>query len=286
MRPDCSSWSFSITKVYSASVRAGTIMYKSDPVSNLEAVVAVMDDVQSMPNGYYSEWKWYGQMQIWDMIMSRPLMDSTSWIGAYSTIVEEKWAAIIDGFEGCPVVSITNPRSGAYVWFMYLPPYTGIQGGFVSSFFRDVLGIRTTTYNWGFRGADPADFYGEGYTTYDFTRLQTYRDVTVYHELARRAKIVCADPDAVIGDFISVNQWAAGEGATMRRRLHGEGYVSMEERKTHLREAIPDLTDRQLEYLAKSHHASDEMERRASLCAPDYTTNCLFKNVGLRFNDY
>lgn len=283
-RPDCASWSFSITKAYSASVRAGFVLYKEDPVSSHDAVVSVVGDMFSMTNGLYSEWSWYGQMQLWEMIMSRSLEDPTSWVGAYTEIMDEKWEAIIEGFAGCPVMEVTNPKAGAYVWFRYLPPYTGIQTGFVSSFFRDVLGIRTTTYNWGFRGANPADFYGDDYSTTDFTRLQLYRDKTIYEEVARRAKIVCADPDATIGDFISVNQWAAGEGDTARRRMD-EGYASPEERKLHYQQIFPDVTERQLEYLVPSHEETDGLDRNAAACAPAYTTTCLFDAVGTRHSD-
>ena len=144
--------------------------------------------------------------------------------------------------------------------------------------------VRTTTYNWGFRGADPADFYGPGYTTADFTRLQLYRDVSVYEEVARRAKIVCADLDASIGDFISVNQWAAS-GETNERRLK-EGYSTRDERKRHLSEVIPDLTEQQLEVLSTNHEESDKIDQRVSACAPHYTTSCLFKTVGTRFSDF
>ena len=73
--------------------------------------------------------------------MSKPISDPTSWIGAYSQIMEEKWSLIIDAFEDCPVTTVSNPRAGAYAWFVYKEPYLGIQDGFVSSFFRDVLGV-------------------------------------------------------------------------------------------------------------------------------------------------
>lgn len=224
-------------------------------------------------------------MQIWDMIMSRPMSDPTSWIGAYSEIMEEKWAVVIDGFANCPVLTLTNPRAGAYAWFVYNEPYLGIQTGMQSSFFMEVLGVETTTYNWGFRGANPADYYGANYTTADFTRLQLYRDISVYVEVARRAKIVCSDLDASVGDFISINQWAAGEATSVRRRLSRD-YVDREDRKRHLRETIPNLTDRQLERLASAHERADAMERQALSCAPDYTMSCFFEKVGTRFNDY
>lgn len=283
-RPDCAAWSFSITKAYSASVRAGFILYKESPVASHDAMVDMVSGTQSMTHGLYSEWSWYGQIQLWDMIESKPISDPTSWIGAYSIIMEEKWSMIIDAFANCPVVTLTNPRAGAYAWFKYEAPYLGIQEGFVSSFFRDVLGVRTTTYNWGFRGSNPADFYGPGYTTTDFTRLQLYRDVSIYTEVARRAKIVCGDTTATIGNFASVDQWAASR-TTNRRRLES-GYENREERVRHLKEVVPSLTDKQAAYMAASHEASDEMDRNALNCAPDFTTTCLFKHVGQRFSDY
>ena len=234
----------------------------------------------------YSEWSWYGQMQLWEMIMSKPLTDPTSWIGAYAEIMDEKWTLMIDAFADCPVASLTNPKAGAYAWFVYKEPYVGVQDGFVSSFFRDVLGVRTTTYNWGFRGADPADFYGENYTTADFTRLQLYRDITVYEEVARRAKIVCADLDASIGDFVSVNEWVAASQETRNRRLTAGGYMDQDDRRRHLSEVLPGLRERQLQTLVENHEMGDDIDKKAASCAPDFTTTCLFKNVGSRFADF
>ena len=94
--------------------------------------------------------------------MSRPLDDPTSWIGAYSEIMDEKWTYVVEGFDGCPAVTLTNPKSGAYAFFRINEAYLGIQkeDDFYGSFFKDVLGIAAPAYNWGFRGADPADFYG------------------------------------------------------------------------------------------------------------------------------
>lgn len=108
--------------------------------------------------------------------------------------------------------------------------------------------------------------------------------MSVYEEVARRAKIVCADLDASIGDFISVNQWAAS-GETSERRLK-EGYSSRDERKRHLRETIPSLTDRQLEVLTNNHEMSEKLDEKVTSCAPEFTTSCLFKAVGTRFSDF
>ena len=37
-------------------------------------------------------------MQIQQMIMAKPMTDPTSWVGAYSELMKEKWDYIIDGF--------------------------------------------------------------------------------------------------------------------------------------------------------------------------------------------
>jgi hypothetical protein len=258
-------------------------MYREDPVSNHDAIVDTISTAYTMTHGLFSEWSWYGQMQLWEMIMSKPMDDPTSWIGAYSEIMDEKWEFIIDGFADCPVAQVSNPKAGAYVWFVYQEPYLGIQDGFVSSWFRDVLGIRTTTYNWGFRGADPADFYGPGYSVADFTRLQLYRDVSIYEEVSRRAKIACSSAGSTIGEFVSTDQWRAAE--TTRTRRLSEGYETMDDRKRHLREAVPDLTERQLERLANNHIETDKIDLAAEGCAPDFTTQCFFEKVGTRFSD-
>lgn len=52
-RPDCSAWSFSITKAYSATVRAGFIIYKNDPVSNHGAMVDTISTSYSMTYGLF-----------------------------------------------------------------------------------------------------------------------------------------------------------------------------------------------------------------------------------------
>merc|ERR1719440_189601 len=127
----------------------------------------VVSSVHSMGNGLYSEWSWMGQIQIFDILMAKPLSDPTSWLGAYSQLIEEKWDFIIDGFADCPVLEVTNPYMGAYVWFKYKAPYLGIQDSWLSSFMGECLGIYTTTYSWGFRGASPSAYYGDGYGTTD-----------------------------------------------------------------------------------------------------------------------
>ena len=82
--PDCSAWCYATTKGYSASVRSGFITYKKEPEVFVKAVGTMLDTTDSMGNGLLSEWTYMGQLQIQEMMMSRPLSDPTSWIGAYS----------------------------------------------------------------------------------------------------------------------------------------------------------------------------------------------------------
>jgi hypothetical protein len=283
--PDCSAWSFSISKIYSAAARVGWIMYKKDPETNHQAMVDTIGTSQTLTHGSLSEWTWHGLMQLLEAFMSKPLEDPTSWIGVYTEIMREKWDAIMDGFADCPVAQPSNPYSGAYVWFVFQDPYLGVQDSSTPSFFRDVLGVEATTYNWGFRGATPSDFYGEGYGLDDFARLQLYRDLGVYQELGRRAKIVCADLDASIGDnLVSINQWVEASTATRNRRL-SEGYQTFEDRKRHLKESVPGLTEHQLQHLANGQVEGERTDAAIKSCAPDYTTHCLFNAIGTHRKD-
>jgi hypothetical protein len=277
--PDCSMWSFSISKVYSAAARAGWIMYKEEPASSHNAVVTAIGSSQTLTHGSLSQWTWEGQMQLMDYFMSKKLDDPTSWIGAYSSIIKEKWDYIVEGFANCPVAQVDNPYSGAYVWFVKQPEYIGLdEGASAPGWLRDVIGVRAFAYNWGFRGADPASYYGEGYGLWDFTRMQLYRDVSVYKEIGRRAKIVCNDLDATIGgSLISFNQWAAIGAAERNRRLSGAApHKTRHDRKRHLKEAVPDLTEEQLEFVAVNHEEAEAEREAIESCAPLYTTACLF----------
>lgn len=123
--PDCASWATSATKVYSASIRTGFIAYKTEPESNGFYLNRIASSLTSLTYGDYSEWSWWGHMQIVDMLTAKPYTDPTSWIGAYTEVQTAKWSAIIDGFANCPYIDITNPNAGAYVFFMMLDPYLG-----------------------------------------------------------------------------------------------------------------------------------------------------------------
>ena len=208
------AWTFSVTKAYSATVRAGFVIGDSalDPTG---IVSEIAGSTMNMAGGLYSEWSWFGQMQIYNMIMEKPLEDKTSWVSAYSELMKEKWDHMIDAFDSCPYIEITNDYAGAYVWFKKIGTTMGLETSFMSAFFSDTMGVSTTTYYWGFRGADPADFYGSAYTEYDFVRLQLYRDLSVYEEVGRRAKIVCSG--GAVDGFLSADEYVAAAGSSRRR---------------------------------------------------------------------
>lgn len=101
--------------------------------------------------------------------------------------------------------------------------------------------------------------------------MQLYRDLNVYIEVARRAKIVCADTSASIGDFISIDDWKiAYTPSTVRRNL---------------REELPHLTETQHRMIEENKRIGTDMYEKAESCAPDYSTDCLFQKIGRRFED-
>ena len=127
----------------------------------------------------------------------------------------------------------------------------------------------------GFRGADPSEYYGDGIGTYDFTRMQLYRDVNVYKEVARRAKIVCADTTASIGDFMSIDDWKTKEESKAATRRAG--------RERTLREHMGHLTEKQLDVLDHNEKLYGDYKEKAERCADEgYTTSCFYEQVGKR----
>ena len=102
---------FSVTKAYSATVRAG-FSISNDALDTGGALREISGSQMGMKDGLYSEWTWFGQMQIQQMIMAKPLDDATSWVGAYTEIMKEKWDALIPAFKDCPYIELTNDYAG------------------------------------------------------------------------------------------------------------------------------------------------------------------------------
>ena len=92
---------------------------------------------------------------------------------------------------------------------------------------------------------DAVDTDGDGKVLFvDFIRMQLFRDVNVYHEVGRRAKLACADPSVGLEGFMSINEWIAMRGAG-RRKLSAGPF----DHAASIRKAAPNLADKHVERL-------------------------------------
>jgi hypothetical protein len=284
-KPKCAGWAFSLTKIYSAQIRAGTLLTKtSHPFNAIMEEVA--GDVHSMANGLYSEWVWHGSMQVKQLFMAKPYSDPKSWVGAYSALMAEKWTILVEAFKDCPVMELINgpDRTGAYLWLKKKPGYQCLNKGGRDSFMLDCIGVQTTSYNFGFRGTTASDYYGAGYCQDDFTRIQLYRDINVYKEVAKRLKTVCGGGAVThaLGTFMTLAEWKASKSSSRRLEEQGMEPKGVEEHKEHLKRAIPRFTDQEAQLHAEHQHEADEIDKKVEEhCAPrGYPMDCLFKHYG------
>jgi hypothetical protein len=288
-KPKCAAWAFSLTKIYSATIRTGTLItLKDHPIS--DAMDSVASDVHAIHNGIYSSWTHEGMNQVKQMLMAKPISDPTSWIGAYNGLMKDKWDIMFDALAGCPYIEITNgPLTGAYVWMKKKGEYKGLNKGWLDSFFGETMGVHTTSYNFGFRGTTASDYYGAGFTNDDFTRMQLYRDISVYKEVARRAKIVCGGGavEHALGTWLTAEEWKASKTASRRLTEAGVIPASSEERAQHLKDAVPRLKDAEAKIVAdwqhKAHKVQEDLDKH---CEPlGYPMSCLFKYTGTDAKD-
>ena len=100
-------------------------------------------------------------------------------MGAYAKLQDEKSQFLVDGFKDCPVTEYLNPKTTAYSFYRYKQGYN-TRASDTPNWWLHTLNIASLDYNWGFRGANPDDYYGGGQTKYDFQRLHLYRDIGVY----------------------------------------------------------------------------------------------------------
>jgi len=287
-KPACSGWAFSLTKIYSANMRAGTMLtLKDHPIS--DAADDVASEVHNIGNGIYSEFTWKGMIQVKNLLMAKPYTDPTSWIGAYTILLTEKWKVMTDAMADCPVLEVTNgPLTGAYMWLKKKAAFAGVNSGWKDSFFMDCIGVETTSYNFGFRGATASEYYGAGVFNDDFTRIQLYRDITVYQEVAKRLKTVCGGGAVshALGTFMTADEWKASKSSARRLKEAGMEPTTVEERVRHLQQALPRLTDAEAKLHAERHHEADEIQKKIDQhCDPHYSMDCLFKYTGYNKKD-
>jgi len=285
-KPKCAGWAFSLTKSYSAMVRVGTALtLKGDPIS--DAMMTIAGTVHSLANGDYSEWSWKGMIQIKNLIMAKPISDPTSWFGAYTSLMTEKWDVMATAIGTCSFLELLNgpALTGAYMWMRKTGDMRCLNKGWMDSFMKDCIGVETTSYNFGFRGTTASDYYGAGQCNDDFTRIQLYRDLSVYKEVAKRITAVCAGGavETATGTLMTAEEWKASKAATRRlKEQTGREPETVEERATHLREHIPRLTEKDAYFHAESAHKADEIQKKLDEeCEPlGYPMDCLFKHTG------
>ena len=125
-----------------------------------------------------------------------------------------------------PVHRDLNDYAGAYVWFKKVGTALGLESSFISAFFSDTMGVTTTTYYWGFRAPTRPTTTARS-TTYDFVRLQLYRDLSVYEEVGRRAAIVCGG--GTVTGYLSAAEYITAAGGRRRRLTDSEEPASYQE---------------------------------------------------------
>lgn len=252
----CYSWAFSITKIYSAQMRAG-IFFVQDYEAAQTAASTIARTIFSIGNGLMSHMQVWGQIQLMRKIMEKPFSDPTSWLHAMALAQYEKWDIMDEGFDACKSAGVIQRATeqpkyfGAYIFSHMMTPLMGYSvdiGAASSDFFKSVVGYDHFNYNWGWRGEDPANYgIGTNITKYDFHRTHTFRAYEVYAEESRRMKLVCGNKDAkVTPSLLSVNEWIALRAADLgrRRRLNikdfkGETTVDHYERALQIQKSVP-----------------------------------------------
>ena len=224
----CYSWAFSITKIYSAQMRAG-VYYVMDYDAANTAASSLTSKLHAIGNGLVSYMQVHGQIQLMKKIMTKPLSDPTSWLSAMSAAQYAKWDVMDAAFTVCQNAGILQRAAeqpkyfGAYIFSHMSTPLMGYSndiGAASSDFFKNVVGYDHFNYNWGWRGEDPVNYgIGSNITIYDFHRTHLFRANDVYTEEARRMTLVCSDKDARVAPaFLTVNEWIALREADLRRR--------------------------------------------------------------------
>jgi len=250
----CYSWAFSITKIYSARMRAGILMVMDTP-NAVAAASEVVATALSIANGLYSHLQTHGQIQLMRTIMEKPYSDTTSWLHALARAQYEKWDVLTAAFDVCEAAGIAkitaelNKYFGAYIFGHMMADYQGLSGnigGLSSDFWLSVIGFDHYNYDFGWRGEDPKN-YGNGVTSaitdQDFVRIHIFRSLSTYQEEARRMTKVCSDPDARATPLtLTLNEWKSLRVMDASRRRRLGDVVSHHERALEVQAAAPKLS--------------------------------------------
>ena len=263
--PDgCASYTFTWSKMYSGTLRAGIAYHSAAPGSPaFGALDTVMRMARSISTGMMPWMQLSGQIQLIDQVMAQPLADPTSWLGAYKRAQYEKWDHMLGAFEVCRQAGVvqmhpnTIPYLGAYIFGHMVPALMGLSaniGAASNDFFMSVLGFDCFTYYWGWRGASAQDQRTVGNVSFanvsvhDFWRVHLVRVTEVYAEEARRLRLVCGDKNATVtSSLLSVNEWIHLRSSQRRRRLSkatdDEATLDDYARARRVKQEVPRMSD-------------------------------------------
>ena len=261
----CYSFAHSVTKFYSAQVRAG-FLFVMNYAAAQTASSNIMGSMRALGNAAASYMQLHGQIQLMKKMMELPITNPSSWLNALSRTQYAKWNALDAAITVCNTngVLMRTPEQpkyfGAYVFGYMHPSLQGYSTALGTSssndFFKSVVAYDVFDYSWGWRGEVPTNY---GYSTImpnvtanDFFRIHLFRAEAVYLELARRLTLVCTDKTAkVTSTALSVNQWIAlRTPASGRRALQAPGTAP---------EEAPGLHERALKIIEVTKLHGDEM---------------------------
>ena len=218
----CYSFAQSVTKFYSAQMRAGFLFVMNYAWAQ-SASGNIMGSMRALGSAAVSYMLLHGQIQLMKKMMEVPLSNPSSWLNALSRTQYAKWDALDAAITVCNTnrILMRTPEQqkyfGAFVFGYMHPSLQGYSiniGATSNDFFKSVVAYDVFDYSWGWRGEVPTNY---GYSTImpnvtvnDFFRIHLLRAEAVYLELARRLTLVCTNKNArVTTSTLSVNDWIA-----------------------------------------------------------------------------
>ena len=232
----CYSFAHSVTKFYSAQVRAG-FMFVMNYAAAQNASTQIMGSMRALGNAAASYMQLHGQIQLMKKMMELPITNPSSWLNALSRTQYAKWDAMDAAITVCNTnrILMRTPEQqkyfGAYI-FGYMHPslqgYSTNIGNTSPDFFKSVVGFDHFDYSGGWRGEVPTNYnyptIMPNITVNDFFRIHLFRAEAVYLEEARRLTLVCTNKNArLLPTLLTVNEWIfARTPVSGRRSLQAE----------------------------------------------------------------
>ena len=218
----CYSFAHSVTKFYSAQVRAG-FLFVMNYAAAQTASGQIMGSMRALGNAAASYMQLHGQIQLMKKMMELPITNPSSWLNALSRTQYAKWDAMDAAITVCNTnrILMRTPEQqkyfGAYI-FGYMHPslqgYSTNIGNTSPDFFKSVVGFDHLDYSGGWRGEVPTNYnyptIMPNITVNDFFRIHLFRAEAVYLEEARRLTLVCTNRNArLLPTLLTVNEWIA-----------------------------------------------------------------------------